>query len=92
MYLLGSSPVLFNCLFSANSSASGAGLRISGGSPTLVNCTLAENHVVNFGGGIYVDSGTLAVTNCILWGNTSESDPTVEASQIHLLGGSPVVN
>ena len=92
MYTAGGSPTLFNCLFSGNSGGEGAGLRSSDGSPTLVNCTFGENHAVNLGGGIYAALGALGVTNCILWGNTSELDPTVETSQIHIFGGSPVVS
>ncbi|MCH7703107.1 MAG: VCBS repeat-containing protein [Planctomycetes bacterium] len=92
MYTLDGSPVLFNCLFSGNSGGVGGGLRASGGFPTLVNCTFGDNHALSIGGGIYVFSGAVGVTNCILWGNTGEVDPTIEASQILLLASTAVVS
>jgi hypothetical protein len=55
-------------MFAENSAPQGVGGGISGGSPTLTNCTISGNSAYS-GGGISGDSPTL--TNCIVWGNGS---------------------
>ena len=64
----GESPVLITCIFIRNSAASGGGM--SGGG-ALTNCTFSANFGGGRGGGIWGDddSGSLILTNCILWGN-----------------------
>ena len=56
---------------------------------TLVNCTFSGNSAENNGGGLYNDSSSPTVTNCILWGNT-DAGGTDESAQVH--GGTPTVN
>jgi hypothetical protein len=67
---------LINCIFSGNSaSAEGGGLYNNSGNtsiPTVTNSTFSGNSAPQ-GGGIYnAFSSPLTVTNCILWGNSSE--------------------
>ncbi len=51
----------------------GGGLRVVNGSPTITNCVL-ENNAGNFGGGIYVGSGSLpGFTECTILDNAAFS-------------------
>ena len=87
----GSKPKIINCLFQNNVAQWGGGLHTSavyGSSqgPIMTNCTFVDNFANNHigGGGVYCDStGKTTLTNCILWGNTSQGGGVYEA-QVHL--------
>ena len=70
-----SSPTLINCVFIGNSATEFGGAIESGGdtasNPTLINCTIVGNMAEEGGGAILQESGTLTLTNCILWNNTA---------------------
>ncbi len=88
------SPTLKNCIFSGNSADLGGGgvATNNNASPTLINCTLVTNEATTDGGGIFNDSAsTTTVTNCILWDNR-DAGGTNESAQIHISGGTVVVN
>jgi hypothetical protein len=55
---------------------------------TLTNCTFSDNSAV-YGGGMWNNSSSPTVTNCILWGN-SDNGGSDESAQID--GGTPVVS
>ena len=83
--------MLRNCVFSGNSAdSSGGGIFDSSTEEvSLINCTLAGNSATQRGGGIWVDSGSRPrLVNCILWEN-SDSNGTVETSQIDYNTNSP---
>jgi hypothetical protein len=90
MYNKSSSPTVVNCAFSGNSAEYSGGTYTEESSLTLVNCTFSGNFTTTEGGGISnYGGGSLTVTNCILWGNTSPSGefggdgfPTVNYSDI----------
>jgi hypothetical protein len=66
IYVYNASPIIRNCLVVNNTGSGCGGIRTYNGAPTIVNCTVANN----LGGGIHRSgTGTLAVTNCIVWGN-----------------------
>jgi predicted outer membrane repeat protein len=72
-----SSPTLINCIFIGNSASTSGGAICSGGNyentvsnPTLINCTIVGNSAGIRGGAIVQESGTLTLTNCIMWNNT----------------------
>ena len=88
MFNGGGSPAVTNCIFSGNSAGYGAGMWNYGSSPTLTNCTFSTN-AGSVGGGMYNEAGSNpTVTNCILWGDTSNeiidnaSSPTVAYSDV----------
>ena len=65
IYAHSASPTFVNCLLYRNTSSGGA-LRTYNGAVSVVNCTIADN----VGGGIWrTGTGTLNVTNAIVWGN-----------------------
>jgi hypothetical protein len=73
--LVSSSATLRNCLVYGNwTRFDGAGAVFSqGGSPTLENCTIADNSCGTggaFAGGVGISTGAAAIRNCILWGNS----------------------
>ena len=84
IYNVDSSPVLANCMFSSNSAYRGGAMRCNHYSyPSLTNCTFGFNSATNVGGGIHADvSCGLAVTNCVLWGNT-DAGALDQSAQIH---------
>jgi hypothetical protein len=72
------SATLTNCLFLANASGHGGGIEIEYASPIITNATLVNNTASGAqasgpsGGGIWVGSvSSPAITNSIVWGNTS---------------------
>ena len=67
-----------DCVVVGNSAAAGGG--IHGESSTIINCTIAENSATAFAAGLFV-SGTLTLTNSILWGNAHNNSLT-QADQI----------
>lgn len=72
-----SSPTLTNSIFSGNHAMYGGGLENKNADATLVNCTFSGNSAEHYGGGInhLCDVGlsnTVTLTNCVLWGNTSD--------------------
>ncbi len=74
----------------------GAGVDIRGGSPTLTNLMIRENHGTNAGGGIYVQSGTPKLSNLTIVNNTAtyrgggiyvnSSSATLVASNLTIVG------
>ncbi len=66
------SPTLIDCTFAGNSALHGGGMENGHSSPTLINCTFAGNSAYS-GGGLHhsFDNGSVALTNCILWGNSA---------------------
>jgi hypothetical protein len=79
MYNLGRycKPVITRCEFIRNSVSGGGGGAIRnniGGSPTLINCLIAENSAATFGGAIRnSNSGATELTNCTISRNSAES-------------------
>ncbi len=76
IFYIGAGAVVVSGLTIANGNdpadgLSGAGIRNSGGSLTLVNCTIANNKNGAFGGGIFNASGILTVNGCTFRGNTA---------------------
>ncbi|HUW18461.1 MAG TPA: S8 family serine peptidase [Sedimentisphaerales bacterium] len=51
----------------------GGGIYCDGGSPTITNCLLTENHAVTAGGGMENFSASPTVTNCIFTSNSTDS-------------------
>lgn len=66
MYNADSSPMVTNCVFSANSAGTGGGMVNWSGNPTIANCTFTGNTV---GGGIYSEFGSLNVVGCVFSDN-----------------------
>jgi hypothetical protein len=74
--VVGGSPLFVNCLFTANVAVQTSAVAASGpGRTRLINCTLTGN------GAFSTLRGTIALTNCIVWGNSSaEFMPDVTAT------------
>ena len=59
------SPRITSCVIAGNTSrGAGGGICCRGSDAALVNCTIADNA----GAGIYADTGSLSLVNCIVWG------------------------
>lgn len=43
----------------------------------LVSCTITDNLASSVGGGLYLESGAMMVSNSVLWGNTAPSDKNI---------------
>ncbi|MDQ6435109.1 calcium-binding protein [Mesorhizobium sp. LHD-90] len=56
-----------------DSGSPGAAVACNGGTLTVVDSTISDNHAASNGGGIGVLSGTLAVVNSTISGNTAQS-------------------
>ncbi|MBI5059948.1 right-handed parallel beta-helix repeat-containing protein [candidate division KSB1 bacterium] len=73
-----SSPVISGCLIVGNSvigSASGSAIGYDNWStePIIVNCTIAGNSSTNGSGPVWSTFSTAQLSNCIVWGNSSET-------------------
>ena len=96
MYNRDSSPTLTNCSIAGNSAERWGGgmLNLNSSNPTVTNCTFSGNSA-EFGGGISTWNSSLALTNCILWGNEApdgheiclESNSDVSLSYSDVEGG-----
>ena len=73
-----SDPLLVNCLICGNSiqERGGAGFAADlGCHANLINCTITGNRGGAYGGGVHCwEDGSPTLTNCIVWGNSPESD------------------
>lgn len=78
IYLTNSpSPILDNMLIKNHAGSMGGGIYSYGTPiPTIRNNTIVYNKATttsdNKGGGIYRSSGSIAISNCIVWGNTDD--------------------
>ena len=88
-----------NCLFIGNNTwgpGTGGAVNITD-SGSLVNCSVVGNFVAGMfsgsqGGGVYkAGSGTLTVTNCVIWAN-EDVQGAVESSQLRIAAGTVMVN
>src|SRR5690606_11974013 len=90
MYISGSAPFLINTLYSGNNASTGGGLYTTS-APVITNCIFSGNNAPT-GGGIRTNNGGAAVvSNCMLWGNSSEianaGTGTVTVSHSVIQGG-----
>jgi hypothetical protein len=72
-----------NCVFVSNSGQSGGGMFNQESTPTVINCTFSGNNADTGGGIRNTSDAHTAITNCIVWGNSSG---------ISNYNSSPVVN
>jgi hypothetical protein len=68
----GAIATLTNCTISGNTASQGGGLVNSSARASASNCTIAGNTALQGGGVVCSDYATLALTNCILWGDAPE--------------------
>lgn len=67
-----SNPTVINCTFFGNLGDYGGGLNSNNSYTTLTNCTIANNTGAGIHDNIWDKGGSTWLTNCILWGNTTE--------------------
>lgn len=88
VYLNASSPVISNCIISANSSASfGGGIYMNASSPQIVNCSIYGNSAQN-GGAMAITNSFPSVINCTIVKNTAFST----GGGLYLQGSAPAVS
>ena len=63
----------------------GGGIYAAGGTVSLSDCAVTNNHAQNAGGGIYVMDGTVSAANCTITGNTAYAGST---GGVYVNGGS----
>src|ERR1035441_9533517 len=70
---------VYNCLITSNSAASGGGVYV--GNNRLYNCTICANTATNSGGGLgmYYSGGNATLVNCIIYGNSANSNANWES-------------
>ncbi len=70
---LGSDAIIDHCLITNNVAAiAGGGMDCYAASPTMSNCTIADNQAIR-GGGLYLFDGcNLTITNSIFWNNAPQ--------------------
>ena len=71
IFISGSSPTVQNCMLNGNTATDGAAIYITGdsASPRLASLLVTENNAESRGGGIFVNSGTTTLVNCVVSGN-----------------------
>ncbi|UCC29402.1 MAG: right-handed parallel beta-helix repeat-containing protein, partial [Phycisphaerales bacterium] len=85
-------PTFVNCLLYSNQAWEGGAVAITTGAATFVNCTLSENAATAGKGGAFLDSrGEAALRNCIIWGNTANTNGTDEIFNLPAAQGSTAV-
>ncbi|MCP4258998.1 MAG: hypothetical protein GY774_16055 [Planctomycetes bacterium] len=81
-------PTLINCIFYGNSAMKGGGIENINSNSILTNCTFSENTIL-LGSGAVLNLGSKPIlTNCILWGNSSDQiDPRAIITYSNIQGG-----
>ncbi|MFH1422575.1 MAG: right-handed parallel beta-helix repeat-containing protein, partial [Planctomycetota bacterium] len=84
-----SDPLIANSVIAKNSANKGGGIAGNDSSPTLTNCTIADNAASEEGGGLYFENASKPnVNNTIIWGNNAD----VNGKQIFTSGGTTTLN
>ncbi len=78
--LVNTSTSITNCVFQNNvASATGGGAGMSNSPGTVMNCTFSGNSSGTSDGGLSLTGvENVALTNCILWGNSSPANPDLD--------------
>ena len=72
IYSRESSPIITNCNFKDNASDFGGGILNGAESPSkIISCSFNGNTAATSGGGMYIDTSSPAITNCILSDNSA---------------------
>lgn len=71
MYIVLSSPIVANCIFTGNSACYGGAIGNWKGNPSLNNCSFVLNDASRYGGGIDNAEGEPSITNCFFSENSS---------------------
>lgn len=74
---------LENLTIKGGSSTNGGGLKLDGGSVTIISCDITNNTGILGGGGIHSQANTLTLTNCNILNNTV----LLSGGGLSLLGG-----
>ncbi len=69
----GADTILDGFTVTGGDASGGGGMRNSGSSPSVTNCTFSENSAGDFGAGMYNFFSSPTVTNCIFSGNSAGS-------------------
>jgi len=79
IYCYGTSPIISNCVITANSAGQdGGGIYNDGGALKVTNCVFSENSAdtgagPGGGGGMYNRGGSAVIVNCVFSGNYSDA-------------------
>lgn len=83
----GGNVTLINALFTGNKVSEAGGAIVNAGELHLINNTITQNEGTNLGaGGIYNLTGSMTMTNSIVWGNSGPEAPDIV--NIDLFSGS----
>ena len=95
IYVQEGRPQFINCLISGNAASGfGAGLEAVVASPVLLNCTVSGNAAQSSfggGGGVGGQVSLIAMTNCIVWNNSSLGS-NLERAQYYNINGTNAVS
>ncbi len=91
IYCYYSSPTITNNTIYGNASPYSGGGIYAGDSayPTITNNTIYGN-AASWGGGIYTSVPSVAITNCIIWGNSGYNLANCSANYSYIGGGAPM--
>jgi len=67
-----SSPIIRECVITANSSLRGGGIHGFRSDPTIMNCTVTDNSAELEGGGIYCESDSVVILNTLVTRNRAQ--------------------
>ena len=86
-----------NCVFWNNRAEMGGGIAMESTTVSIINCSFSGNTATVHGGGIYAyASNSVALTNCILWGNNggeiANNNSRIVVSHSNIQGGFPGVS
>jgi hypothetical protein len=86
-----SSPLITNCVFTANSAVFGGAIASTNSKshPNITNCAITANSALVGGGGIYCNGGSPTIKNCIIAGNSA---PDGGAMYSHNAGNPLIAN
>ena len=87
----GSSPMISNCVLTANSAVFGGAIECGNNNsqPTISACTITANSAMVGGGGIYCTGASPTIESCIIAGNSA---PRGAAMYAHYPGEPAIVN
>ena len=92
LYVTAGSPEVVHCTFTSNTAVFGGAVANVQAALALGSCKLTGNRALLFGGALYSEDGTVALTDGLIVGNSADEAEVLGSSALYNLGGTVTLN